>query len=255
VGRRPVAGVAYAGLGISLGVGAGLGLRSTAPAVGLAAAGRMLRRTAIEVGEMLDRDLDEARSALPALVGRDPTDLDESGVAAAVVESVAENTVDAVVAPALWGAVAGAPGALAHRAVNTLDAMVGHRSPRHERFGWASAKADDAANWVPARVTAALVVAAAPGSASRVIDAVRAGGSRHPSPNAGLAESAFAGALGVELGGPLRYGDRHEDRPRLGAGPRPTVADIRRAVALESRVEWLLVGLLAAGAAVVWRRR
>jgi adenosylcobinamide-phosphate synthase len=214
--------------------------------VGVAAAGRMLRTTASAIGADLARgDLAAARRALPGLVGRDPADLDESGVAAAVVESVAENTVDAVVAPACWGAVLGAPGALGHRAVNTLDAMVGHRGPRYGRFGWAAARADDVANWVPARVTAGLVLLAVPARGHAVLTAVREDGSRHPSPNAGVAEAAFAGALGLELGGPLRYGDRAEDRPRLGTGPRPVVADIGRAVALQSRVEWLLVASLA----------
>src|SRR5262249_57110117 len=102
-------------------------------------------RTARELGAHLDRgDLDAARGAVPSLVGRDPTSLDAAGIARAVVESVAENTVDAVVAPAAWAAVTGAPGVLLHRAVNTLDSMVGHRSPRYMRFGWASARADDA---------------------------------------------------------------------------------------------------------------
>ncbi len=158
-------------------------------------------------------------AALPALVGRDPSELDRRGVVAAVVESVAENTVDAVVAPALWGAAFGAPGALGHRAINTLDAMVGHHRPRYERFGWASARADDVANWVPARATAALVALARPGRAAQVLEAVHRGARHHPSPNAGVAEAAFAGALGVELGGPLRYGERAGDRLR-GRGAR-----------------------------------
>lgn len=249
-------GVVFAGTGVLLGAGTGWAVGSTAAAVGVAAAGRMLRRTASGVAEHLRADdLAGARAALPALVGRDPSELDRGGVAAAVVESVAENTVDAVVAPALWGAAFGAPGALGHRAINTLDAMVGHHRPRYERFGWASARADDVANWVPARATAALVALARPGRAAEVLEAVHRGARHHPSPNAGVAEAAFAGALGVELGGPLRYGGRAEDRPRLGAGPRPEVADIERAIALESHIEWLLVGLLGLGAGLRWRRR
>lgn len=249
-------GAVFAGAGVLLGAGTGWAVGSTAATVGVAAAGRMLRRTAGAIAVQLGvNDLEGARSALPALVGRDPSGLDRRGMAAAVVESVAENTVDAVVAPALWGAAFGAPGALGHRAINTLDAMVGHHRPRYERFGWASARADDAANWVPARVTASLVALARPGRAGAVVDAVRRGARHHPSPNAGVAEAAFAGALGVELGGPLRYGGRAEDRPRLGAGPRPDVVDIERAVALESQVEWLLVGLLGLGAGLRWTRR
>src|SRR5204863_6463621 len=124
-------------------------------------------------------------------VGRDPSELDESGVARAVVESVAENTVDAVVAPACWAAVFGAPGVLAHRAVNTLDAMVGHRSARYARFGWAAARLDDGAAWVPARLTAVLVALVRPRAARLVWQAVRRDAPAHPSPNAGVAEAAF----------------------------------------------------------------
>src|SRR5262249_41107178 len=156
----------------------------------------------------------------------------EKEVARAAVESVAENTVDAVVAPALWAALAGAPGVLAYRAVNTLDAMVGHRSTRYARFGWASARLDDAANWVPARVTAALVAAARPARAAAIASAVRHQAPAHPSPNAGVAEAAFAAALGVRLGGRNAYGDRVELRPALGDGPPPAPADVARAVRL-----------------------
>ena len=209
-----------------------------------------MRRAAADVhAALVARDLERARALLPALVGRDPSTLDASGVAAAVVESLAENSVDAVVAPALWGFAAGAPGALAYRAVNTMDAMVGHRSARYARFGSGSARLDDVANYVPARVTALLVALARPRHAARVARAVRADAPAHPSPNAGVAEAAFAGALGVELGGPLRYGERVEDRPRLGAGPRPQPADIPRALRLADDVELLLVG--AAGVVAI----
>ena len=199
--------------------------------------------------------LDLARARLPALVGRDPAGLDEAEIARAVVESVAENTVDAVVAPALWAAVGGAPRALGYRAVNTLDAMVGHRSPRYARFGWASARADDVADWVPARVTAALVVAVRPGSAARVGRAVRDDAPAHPSPNAGVAEAAFAAALGLRLGGANRYGDRVEVRPASGRGGRPRPATSRRARAAEPATSALALagGLAAVG--VGGRRR
>jgi adenosylcobinamide-phosphate synthase len=213
----------------------------------------MLRATASDISRMLAAgDLTGARQALPALVGRDASALDESGIAAAVIESLAENTVDAVVAPALWGAAFGAKGAAAHRAINTMDAMVGHRSTRYRRFGTAAARLDDAAAYVPARATAALVCLCRPRQARSVVRTVRRDASAHPSPNAGVAEAAFAAALGVELGGPLRYGTRREDRPRLGAGPRPRVADIERAIALADRVEIVVVASLAGAGLLVW---
>lgn len=252
-----VSGLAYAATGVALGACAGLAVGSTAAAVGVAAAGRMLRAQACDVRALLDGgDLDGARARLPALVGRDPSELDASGVAAAVVESVAENTVDAVVAPALWGVVAGPVGAGAYRAVNTMDAMIGHRSPRYARFGWGSARLDDAAAYLPARATALLVCMTRPRRAREIRLAVRRDAPEHPSPNAGVAEAAFAGALGIELGGPLRYGDRREDRPRLGDGPRPHARDIDRAVRLADQVEVVLAAILAAaGAAALARRR
>jgi adenosylcobinamide-phosphate synthase len=247
------AGSLYTLCGAAVALAAGAALRSTAVGVGASAAGRMLRTEAAGIRDRLGADdLDGARRALPALVGRDPSALDASGVAAAVIESVGENTVDAVVAPALWGAIFGARGALVLRAINTMDAMVGHRSTRYARFGWASARADDVANFVPARVTAALVMLVRPGRARAVWEVVRSDAGAHPSPNAGVAEAAFAAALDRELGGPLRYGDRHEDRPRLGRGPRPAPADIDAAIRLADDVERALaLGLLAAGA-FVW---
>ncbi len=239
------AGVAYAATGCALGVLTAAAVPAAMVVAG-AAAGRELRRTALGVGDALSAgELDRARALVPALVGRDPSALDASGIAAAVIESVAENTVDAVVAPVWWAAIAGGTGAAVYRALNTMDAMVGHRSPRYERFGWASARLDDVANFVPARVTALLVALVRPGAAGVVLRAVREQAGAHPTPNAGVAEAAFAAVLGRELGGPLRYGDRHEDRPRLGWGPRPTPADIPRAVGLSSQIEAALLGALA----------
>jgi len=214
-------------------------------------------------------DLPAARRVLPSLCGRDPAGLDAAEITRAVIESVAENTCDAVVAPLLWGAVAGLPGLAAYRAVNTLDAMVGYRSPRYLRYGWASARLDDAANWIPARVTAALTVACAPvtvkaplpgtsaqsppaegrlvpGPVHRSASALRAvlrDGSRHPSPNAGQCEAAFAGALGLRLGGTNVYGGVAEVRPELGEGRAPEPADIRRAIRLSRAVTVAATGL------------
>ena len=185
-------------------------------------------------------DLPAAREQLTHLVGRRTDLLDEAEIARATVESVAENTSDAVVAPLLWGAIAGLPGLLAYRAVNTLDAMVGHHSPRYENFGFVAARTDDAANYLPARLTAvftALVAPAAGGSGRGALAAAWADGRRHPSPNAGVAEAAFAGALGVRLGGRNDYGSHIEDRPILGAGGRATrPRDIARATRLSRAV-------------------
>jgi adenosylcobinamide-phosphate synthase len=198
-------------------------------AASLAGEAERIRR-ALEAG-----DLDTARAALPSLCGRDPRGLDEKELARAVVESVAENTSDGVVAPLLWGAAAGLPGLLAYRAINTLDSMVGYRSPAYARFGWASARLDDVVNWAPARLTGVLAGALAPvagGRPSVSWAAMRTYGPRHPSPNAGRCEAAFAGALGVRLGGTSAYGGVAEERPGLGDGRAPEPADIARAVRL-----------------------
>src|SRR5579862_5933689 len=194
---------------------------------------------------------DAARELLPVLAGRSPEGLDEKEIARAVVESVAENLSDAVVASAIWGLAAGAPGVLVHRAVNTLDAMVGHKSARYRRFGWAAARADDVMAWPAARATAALVALARPARAAEVWRTVRRDARRHPSPNAGVAEAAFAAALGLRLGGVNRYGDRVEVRGALGTGRPPEPADIRAAVDLGRRTTVVLVLLLgAAGGAL-----
>jgi adenosylcobinamide-phosphate synthase len=191
------------------------------------------REGLIMAGHLERGDLAAARERLPHLCARDPQGMDERGVSRAVVESVAENTSDASVAPLVWGAVAGIPGLLMYRAINTLDAMVGYRNPRYERFGWAAARLDDLANWVPARVTGGLVVLCGGADAWRVL---RRDGGRHPSPNAGRVEAAFAGALGVRLGGVNAYGGRVERRPEMGDGRAPDVRDIRRAVRLSAAV-------------------
>ena len=244
-GNSRARGICYAVLGVGLGALAGRLVRSVATAVALTAAGRELRRVARRVGEAAAAgDLPRAREELPALVGRDPSSLDASGVAAAAIESVAENSVDAVLAPAFWAVVASAPGALAYRAINTMDAMVGHRNERYGRFGWAAARLDDLANYLPARIFAALVAVVAPERARAVLQAVRKDAPAHPSPNAGVAEAAMAAALGRQLGGPLRYGSTVENRPLVGTGPRPTPVDVARAVDLADRVERVLLAVL-----------
>ncbi|SDG54800.1 cobalamin biosynthesis protein [Streptomyces griseoaurantiacus] len=221
-------------------------LALTASATWAVLGGTSLIREARAVGRALESgDVDAARARLPHLCGRDPQALDAEGIARAVVESVAENTSDAVVGALVWGAVAGVPGLLGFRAVNTLDAMVGHRSVRHLRFGWASARLDDLAGAPGARLTAVLAAAAGPDPRGAV-RARRADAHRHPSPNAGPVEASFAGALGVRLGGTLSYGGRVEHRPVLnGAGRAVRVGDIERAARLSRRVGWLALGVCA----------
>ena len=210
--------------------------------------GTSLLRTVFSIAERLSAaDLVAARLLLPSLCGRDPHSLDADGLTRAALESLAENTSDAHVAPLLWTAVGGVPGALVYRAINTLDAMIGYRSPRYVRFGWAAARLDDLVNLVPARLTAGLVLVCAPvvgGSPRSAVQAWRRDAGRHPSPNAGVVEAAFAGALGVRLGGPTRYPHGLEIRPTLGDGPAPRVDDLRRAVRL-SRVVQTVAAVVA----------
>ena len=205
----------------------------TAAATWAVLGGRSLRREATTIADQLSAgDLVAARPQVRNLVGRDTSELGADEIARATVESVAENTSDAVVAPLLWGAVAGVPGLLGYRAMNTLDAMIGHHSPRYERFGWAAARLDDLVNWVPARVAGLAAAVAAPlvgGSPADALAAVRRDAGQHPSPNAGVVEAAFAGALGVRLGGRNVYAGRVEERGVLGNGRAVEVGDIARA--------------------------
>jgi adenosylcobinamide-phosphate synthase len=231
---------------------------STAAATWVVLGGRSLAAEGAALGRELDGgDLDAARKRLPSLCGRDPQALDSTALARATVESVAENTSDAVVAPLVWGAVFGVPGLLGYRAVNTLDAMVGHRSPRYQRFGWASARLDDVANLVPARAAAALTVAGAPvvgGSAQGAWRAWHRDASAHPSPNAGRVEAAFAGALEIRLGGRTVYAHGVEERPVLGTGRSPDAGHVTRAVEL-SRVVGALAGVATAVLALCFGRK
>jgi adenosylcobinamide-phosphate synthase len=250
-----VAGTAHVGLLVGAVAALGLAVRrharhgfwsiaATATATWASLGGTSLARTGRAMSELLQlpdsSGLEAARRLLPSLCGRDPAQLDAAGLTRAALESVAENTSDAEVAPLLWAAVGGVPGVLSYRAINTLDAMIGHRSPRYRQFGWAAARLDDGANYVAARVTAGLVVICAPvvgGSPSGALRAWRRDAGRHPSPNAGVVEAAFAGALGVRLGGPTHYHHELQIRPTLGDGPQPTLADLRRAVVLSRAVQ------------------
>ena len=235
-------------VGKALGRIAALRLALTWAALG----GRSLVAQSRAIASALDAgNIDAARAALPALAGRDPDALDEHGIARAVVESLAENTGDAILGVLVWGAFAGAPGVAAYRAVNTLDAMVGHRSERYREFGWAAARLDDLMSWPGARLGALIAAGCAPivgGSPAAAWEVVRRDGAAHPSPNAGRLEAAFAGALGVRLGGPLSYEGRSESRPTLGDGPAPGVGDIRRAARLSTAVA-VVATLLCAGVA------
>jgi adenosylcobinamide-phosphate synthase len=220
-----------------------------AAATFVALGGTSLARTGDRMARLLRAgDLDAARALLPSLCGRDPSVLDAAGLTRAALESVAENTSDAQVAPLLWAAVGGVPGVLAYRAANTLDAMIGHKSPRYRRFGWAAARFDDVLNLAAARLTGLFVVVCAPlvgGSPLRAVRAWRRDAHRHPSPNAGVAEATFAGALGVALGGPTQYAHELEIRPTLGDGQPPGVEDLARSVRLSRAVQ-----IVAAAAAV-----
>jgi adenosylcobinamide-phosphate synthase len=210
-----------------------------------ALAGRSLQRVADAMSdELAAGDIVAARRLAPSLVGRDTSELDEYELARATVESVAENTGDGVIAPLFYFALGGAPAVAAYRAANTLDSIAGHRSERYLRFGWASARLDDLLNYVPARLGAVAVVAAS-GNAAHALRVVRVDGRRHPSPNAGLYEAAFAGSLGLRLGGVNRYDGLLERRPELGDGAQPLTSDIRRATSLSAVTSLLVVAALA----------
>jgi adenosylcobinamide-phosphate synthase len=231
---------------------------ATAAATFVALGGTSLSRTGHQMADLLTAgDVAGARQLLPSLCGRDPAALDSAGLARAALESIAENTSDAHVAPVLWAAVGGVPAVLVYRGANTLDAMIGNRSPRYLRFGWAAARFDDAANFVAARVTGVLVALCAPfvgGSPAGAVRAWRRDAARHPSPNAGVVEAAFAGALGVRLGGPTQYAHELEIRPTLGDGRPPEVADLARAVRLSRIVQAAAVAVSLSAACRIGRR-
>jgi adenosylcobinamide-phosphate synthase len=218
---------------------------STALAVAVCSAGRMLDDEARHVANHLnDGDIDSARQRVRSLVGRNSEELDADELARAVIESVAENLVDAVTATIWWGSLGGSTGAFVHRAVNTLDAMVGHHDERYENFGWASAKCDDVLNYLPARATALGICVARPRRARHIWHIVRRDARRHPSPNGGVVEAAFAAALDIRLGGVNRYGSTIEDRGYLGDGRAPTVADIESAIRLRRDTTLMTAGAI-----------
>jgi len=215
---------------------------------------RSLHRHVAAVATALEREgVAAGRAAVAHIVGRDTAALDEAGVARAAIESLAENFSDGVVAPAVWMAIAGLPGAAVYKAINTADSMIGHRTARHEAFGWAAARLDDLVNLPPARLSALLLVAAAAledrTAAAAAWRAVRRDAHRHRSPNAGFPEAAMAGALGLALAGPRVYGGVAVDDALMGDGRREaTAADIRKALALYRKADGILIALIAVGA-------
>lgn len=251
-------GIAFTAVGVGFGAAIGLLLRrtvgptlATVVATAVSAAGKMLDDEATAMAALLHAgDLPAARDRVRSLVGRSTAGLDENEICRAVIESVAENSVDAVTSSLFWSTIGGAPAVLAHRAVNTLDAMVGHHDERYEHFGWASARLDDLANYVPARLTALAVAIVRPTRARAIATAVQRDALQHPSPNGGVVEAAFAAALGVRLGGINRYDDEIEDRGTLGAGPAPTVSTIEAAVRLRRRATATTVALLVSASAL-----
>ena len=214
---------------------------------------RDLARAVAAVADGLDGSLAQGRAAVSHIVGRDPAQLDRSGVVRGAIESLAENASDAVVAPALWLALFGLPGIVVYKIVNTADSMIGYRSARYRHFGWVAARLDDLLNLPASRLTGALIVAAATvdGRGGEALNAMWRDAGRHVSPNAGWPEAAMAGALGIRLGGPRSYDGRKLDLAWLGSGRKDlTAADIRRALTLYARMLNLLL-MLMAGAAVI----
>lgn len=245
--RRKAAGVGALILLVAVSALSGLGIEAALPqnlfgylALGLIAsvliAQRSLYQHVVRVrAAFAGGGLNAAREAVAMIVGRDPDQLDEAGVCRAAIESCAENFSDGVVAPVFWLALLGLPGLLTYKAINTADSMIGHRTMRHESFGWAAARLDDLVNFIPARLSGLLLAVAAPvagGSAIKALTVMARDARKHRSPNAGWPESAMAGALGLALAGPRRYGSDVVDDPFLNADARrdATPTDINRAL-------------------------
>lgn len=195
----------------------------------LVAARSLYDHVARVAGPLSRGDLQGARDAVAMIVGRDPNLLDEAGVARAALESLAENTSDGVVAPLFWGVVLGLPGIAAYKAINTMDSMIGHMSPRYRAFGWAAARLDDLVNLVPARLTGLLFVAACGSAWKQALKVMIADAGHHRSPNAGWPEAALAGGLGVRLSGPRVYDGALSSEPYVNVGaPDPRPFDLAR---------------------------
>jgi adenosylcobinamide-phosphate synthase len=247
--RRKIAGVAAVILIVAVAVTVGLSLEAVVQpipggnvALGLIASIFIAQQSLYQHVDQVrsaftEEDLAAAREAVSMIVGRDPEQLDESGVCRAAIESCAENFSDGVVAPVFWLALLGLPGLIAYKAINTADSMIGHHSKRFEAFGWAAARLDDMVNLVPARLAGLLLAIVAPvagGSITISLQVMRRDAPRHRSPNAGWPESAMAAALGLALAGPRRYAERMVDDPLLNAEARKDADpdDIGRALDL-----------------------
>jgi adenosylcobinamide-phosphate synthase len=234
-----------------------LGLALAGLAASTLTAQRSLHDHVARVAAALEHEgLAAGRKAVSHIVGRDPAALDTAGVARAAIESLAENFSDGVVAPALWLAVGGLAGGAAYKAINTADSMIGHRTPRHETFGWAAARLDDLVSLPASRLAALFIMGAAAvsqnASARGAWRTVIRDAPRHRSPNAGYPEAAMAGALGLALAGPRVYGGVQVEDAMMGDGRRDaTAADIRAALALYRRADAMLIGLLAVAALAV----
>ena len=215
-------------------------------------AGRSLKEHVIAVAAGLERSLADGRRAVSAIVGRDPDSLDEAAVARAAVESAAENFSDGLAAPLFWLLIGGLPGLCAYKAVNTLDSMIGHLSPRYRHFGWAAARIDDAANFIPARLSALLLAAAGAllGRGRAALAAALRDAGHHRSPNAGWPEAAMGGALDLALAGPRRYGERVVEDPFIGGSGPADAGAIRRAVSLLDSARLLMAAALTAALAL-----
>lgn len=249
-------GIYYASCGTGIGLLSGTVISSTALATYLACGGRALIDAAKNVGDELESgDLEGARVATGRIVGRETDQLSEGELSRAAIETVAENTVDAVIAPMISAVIGGAAGVLGYRAVNTLDALVGYRNSKYSNFGWASARLDDVLNYIPARIAALFVIVVRPRRARDVWRAVRRDARKNPSPNAGVIESAFAGALGLRLGGENTYAGVTELRASLGDGDAPEPRDIARANRLSRDVgDAVAISMVASSIALMWWR-
>jgi adenosylcobinamide-phosphate synthase len=236
-----------------------LGLISVALVASTLIAQRSLYEHVARVARTLESgDLESAREAVSHIVGRDTADLDEAGVARAAIESLAENFSDGVVAPVFWMLLGGLPGAAIYKAINTADSMIGHRTERHQDFGWAAARLDDLVNLPASRLSVLLIAGAArftsADAAGEAIGTAMRDAGKHASPNAGYPEAAMAGALGLALGGPRFYAgvpaghDAWIGEGRYGA----TAADIRAALKLYVRADSILIGAIALIAALIW---
>jgi adenosylcobinamide-phosphate synthase len=213
---------------------------------------KSLREHVDDVFQALGRSLPEARQAVARIVGRDPSALDESGIAKAALESLAENTSDGVVAPALWYALLGLPGIAAYKAINTADSMIGHRSEKHLHFGWAAARLDDLVNLPASRLTGVLFAAAEFRRFGDIVKIMRRDAPGHGSPNAGWPEAAMAAALGLRFGGPRSYEGQTVELAFMGEGRGDmTRDDIRRGIGLFDRATWLLFAAMLAAAVIL----